>query len=60
MKNTLIIISMIYLVGCSTVKQTTYYDNGKIKSKYEKTGFTGFSEGNGKEMPLSHISLIGK
>ncbi len=58
--NACIVIVLVVLLllsgGCST--KTEWYENGQVKSHRE--GFVEWSEGDNKNMPLSHLSVIGK
>jgi hypothetical protein len=49
---------VLFLSGCAT--KTEWYENGQVKS--HRTGFIEFSNGVGKNLPLSNpsISVIGK
>lgn len=43
--------------GCRTTTAKTYYENGQIKSEYQSSGFIPWSNGVGKNLPLSHINV---
>ena len=51
-----IVVCVVLLTGC--MSKTEWYENGNVKSHRE--GFIEFSDGDGKNMPLSHLSVIGK
>ena len=53
-----IVVITLMLSGCAT--KTEWYENGQLKSHRE--GFIEFSNGVGKNLPLSNpsISVIGK
>ena len=51
----LILLALLF-IGCAS--KTEWYENGQMKSKRE--GCIDFSDGAGKQMPLSHLSVIGK
>ena len=60
-----LVVIMTALVAC----RTDYYPpngeaytkvNDKIYGAVKREGLAPWSEGNGKNMPLSHISVIGK
>lgn len=53
------ILCMLF-TGCVWVSETEYYENGQVKRKYERSGFVEWSDAEGKQMPLSHLSVIGK
>jgi Na+-translocating ferredoxin:NAD+ oxidoreductase RnfE subunit len=61
MKKILLILIPLMVAGCTTVDQIDYFPNGKVKSEYHQSGFCGFSEGAGKNMPLANpsFSVIG-
>jgi len=50
---------LLLLTGCSTVKEKEYYENGQVKRDYQREGFIDWSDGAGKNMPLSHLSVNG-
>ena len=55
----LIFVMLLLIAGCATQTHTEYYADGKVKVHDERSGYTGWSAGEGKELPFSHISLMG-
>jgi len=55
----IIIMILLSLTSCRTTKYTKYYDSGQIEIQYESSGFIQWSDGNNKNLPLSHISISG-
>lgn len=53
----LAIIVLLSVLLCGCVTKTEWYENGQVKSHRE--GFTDFSDGPGKQLPLSNVSLNG-
>ena len=54
-----LILTGLLLAGCATETRTEYYPTGQVQSESTKTGFVGWSAGEGKNMPLSHLSIMG-
>lgn len=54
-----IILFLLLLSSCRTVTNKTYYESGQIKSEYKAEGFIPWSDGEGKNLPLSHINVQG-
>ena len=50
-----LVLMLLVLSGCAT--KTEWYENGQVKSHRE--GFIDWSEGAGKQMPLSNIDISG-
>lgn len=55
----MIVMLLIAGVGCSTKSYESYYENGQVKEKWDKEGFIDWSDGAGKQMPFSNISVNG-
>lgn len=55
----LFILAVLGLSGCANIKDTEYYENGQVKRQYEYDGFVPWSDGNNKNLPLSHLSVSG-
>ncbi len=61
----LIIISVVFLSGCATEYYKPQKNNftktdGRIRGPIKREGFVHWSNGTGKNMPFSNISVIGK
>ena len=64
MKKIIFITGLIMMLsGCywKNIKTTEYYESGQVKKVHEDTseGFIAWSEGAGKQMPLSNIDISG-
>jgi len=53
------VIALMMLSGCATESKKEYYENGQIKSEFNREGFITWSDGNNKNLPLSHLSVNG-
>ena len=54
-----LLLALLTAQGCATQTHKEYFANGQIKVEDSRSGYTGWSAGDHKEMPLSHISIIG-
>ena len=59
MRKLLLFLAVVILSGCATQTHKEYFANGQIKVEDSRSGYTGWSAGEGKELPFSHISIMG-
>ena len=54
-----VIAICMFAGGCRSVEQKTYYETGQLKSEYKSDGCINWSDGDGKQLPFSNISVSG-